>query len=75
MQRRALVLPEVPEGRNTVAHRFNGGFWIPIDASPVGAAQGRTCVAPTGLNSMPGQVPTVKTVGYVLSSLTGLAKT
>jgi hypothetical protein len=27
-----------------------------------------------GLNSMPEQVPTVETVGYVLSSLTGLAK-
>jgi hypothetical protein len=74
MQTRALVLPEAPEGRNIVAHRFNGGFWISIDASPIGAAQGRSCAAPMGLNSMPEQVPTVETVGYVLSSLTGLAK-
>ena len=35
-----LLGMQVPEGRNNIAHRFNGGNWTANKASPVGATQG-----------------------------------
>jgi hypothetical protein len=71
----SLEGPEVPKGRHNVAHRLNGGERSAIIKSPVGA--GGTiawpCTAPRELNFHDELLPTVHTVGYALSSLTGLA--
>jgi len=63
---------KVPEGRPTIARRFNGGFRLlkPIESrrdERKHAFVGAISAAPSGLSRF-AITPTVKTVGYCLSS-------
>jgi hypothetical protein len=70
----ASVLLEVPEGRHNVAHRGNGGTHGAILESPEGRHIWFALCRPSGLVLLTSHIPTARAVGYVLSSLTGLAK-
>ena len=65
-----------PIGRKKIAHRFIGGYWCENRKSPVRDGRARLCrqhfLSPLRGSDLLPPRPTVETVGYFRSSLTGL---
>ena len=72
MTHAAVTLLEVPEGRQKIARRFNGGFGRSNIAAPEGRHRIDLVPPLRGLAFFTLRSPTARAVGYVLSSLTGL---